>query len=144
MLSLIKKYQETSGGWSIVIMRIAVGVIFFEEGCKKLFGWFGFEGGIYSVIGYFKDLGIPFPTFHAYLVGSLEFGGGALLILGLLTRFAALPLCCTMVVAILTAHLKGGWSYPLSLLVSTLVLTQYGGGRFSVDKLITNLLDKNK
>lgn len=133
MLEKIKQIQKTSGGWSILLMRLAFGLIFFKEGGGKLFGWFGFEGGIYSFIGYLKDLGIPFPELNAYMVASIEFFGGTLIILGLLTRVAAFPIACTMVVAILSAHLKSGWAYPLCLLVSSLVLVQYGGGLFSLD-----------
>jgi putative oxidoreductase len=55
------------------------------------------------VTGFFADLGIPAPGFHAHLVSSLEFGGGLLLLAGLLTRIATAPLMVIMFVAIATA-----------------------------------------
>ena len=141
---LLLKSLQTNAGLSIVFLRLLFGVIFFIEGGEKLFGWFGHEGGIYSVIGYFKDLEIPFPEFNAWLVGITELAGGIFVLLGFLTRLVSIPLGFTMVVAILTAHLEqGGWSYPALLLVSSLVLIQYGPGYFSLDSFL-NKTFRNK
>ncbi len=79
-----------------LLARISVGSIFVVSGWGKLHN---FE----KVIGFFTDLGIPFPAFNGHLVALTEFGGGFLILLGLLTRLASIPLTITMVVAIITA-----------------------------------------
>jgi putative oxidoreductase len=55
------------------------------------------------VVGFFRDLGIPWPEFQAPLVAGVELGCGILIAVGLATRLACVPLIITMVVAILTA-----------------------------------------
>lgn len=54
-------------------------------------------------------LGMPFPTLMAALAGSAEFFGGIAILIGLATRWFALPLMVTMVVAAATAHWENGW-----------------------------------
>ena len=55
------------------------------------------------------SLGLPFPTLMAALVVAAELGGGLLLLLGLATRYVAVPLMFTMVVAACTVHWDNGW-----------------------------------
>jgi putative oxidoreductase len=76
--------------------RAALGIIFVETGWGKL-------GNLAKVTAYFADLHIPAPGFNAALAASTELIGGSLLLVGLLTRLAALPLAFTMCVAIATA-----------------------------------------
>ena len=76
--------------------RASVGWVFLESGWGKLHN---LEG----VTEFFASLGIPAPHLQAPFVAGIEFFGGALLLLGLATRFAALPLIGVMTVAILTA-----------------------------------------
>ena len=56
-----------------------------------------------KIIRFFTDLGIPAPVLNAYFVSALEFEGGLFLILGLGSRFMALPLVIDMIVAYVTA-----------------------------------------
>jgi putative oxidoreductase len=56
------------------------------------------------VINGFAKIGIPFPVFNAYLVGTVETVGGVFLVLGLASRLVSIPLAITMIVALLTAH----------------------------------------
>lgn len=77
------------------------------------------------------------------MAGSAEFFGGIALVLGLLTRPAALVLAFTMLVAILTVHIgnglfisNNGYELGLALLAGSLALTFQGGGRWSLDRLI--------
>src|SRR5262245_38089697 len=76
--------------------RVAVGLVFVTAGWGKLHN-------LGHVIEFFRSLGIPAPELQAPFVASVEFFGGILLVLGLATRFVAVPLACTMVVAIATA-----------------------------------------
>jgi len=91
---------ERMGGtlrWlSPVLARLTVGIVFFQSGWGKLHA-------LDQVTGYFTELGLPAPAFQARLASSAEFVCGGLLLLGLATRFAAVPLIITMCVAIRTA-----------------------------------------
>jgi putative oxidoreductase len=82
---------------SPTIARLTVGLVFFQSGWGKLHD-------LESVTGYFTELGIPNPAFQAALASSAEFVCGGLLLLGLATRFAVVPLIVTMCVAIRTAQ----------------------------------------
>ena len=78
------------------LTRLMLGVIFVGTGWGKLHS-------LEKVTQFFTQLRIPAPAFTAALVGGTELGCGALILLGLFTRLAALPLAATMCVAILTA-----------------------------------------
>jgi len=79
-----------------LVTRLVMGQAFFLTGRGKL-------ENMDSVVGFFTNLGIPFPELNAAFVSRLEFYGGVALILGLLTRLVAAGLASTMVVALLTA-----------------------------------------
>jgi putative oxidoreductase len=118
------------------VARVALGVVFVETGWGKLHSLAG-------VTRYFAELGIPFPGIQAPLVSTIELVGGLLLILGLATRLAALPLIGTMVVAILTAqraqiHGPGDLFglVEFAYLTIFLWLAIAGAGRFSLDHLL--------
>ena len=78
------------------LARIVVGVVFVQSGWGKL-------SDIDKVIEFFTSLGLPMPTFQAYLASTTELVCGALLLVGFATRFAVVPLIVTMIVAIRTA-----------------------------------------
>lgn len=133
---MLKKIFKTNRSYGVAILRLTLGILFFREGAMKLFGWFG-GGGWAATCAYFAQLGIPFPEFNAWLVAGTEFFGGIALVLGLLTRLAAIPIGIVMITAILTAHLDGGWAYPLVILVSCLALIEQGAGALSADQFLT-------
>jgi putative oxidoreductase len=84
-------------GWLAPLLgRLAVGLLFLSTGWGKVHD-------IEKVTHFFETLGIPAPGFHAVLVGYSELICGALLVVGLFTRLATVPLAVSMVVAILTA-----------------------------------------
>jgi putative oxidoreductase len=88
----------TSLRWlSPTLARLTVGLVFFRSGWGKLHD-------LDQVAAYFAELGIPNPAFQARLASSAEFVCGGLLLLGLATRFAVVPLFITMCVAIRTAQ----------------------------------------
>ena len=78
--------------------RIVLGVVFIDSGWQKLHNLTG-------ITEYFQSLGIPLAQVQAPIVAGLEFSCGLLVLLGLATRFAALPLRGIMAVAIGTAKL---------------------------------------
>jgi len=122
---------------ALAILRVVLGVTFILHGGQKLFV-FGFAG----VSGAFAQMGIPAPGLLGPFVAFVEFFGGIAILLGLLTRLAALGIGATMVVAILTVHVKNGFfaptgfEFPLSLLASATALVITGAGDFSLDALI--------
>lgn len=84
-------------------LRVYLAPIFILAGWGKL-------NSLENTAYYFGEhLGIPFPELMALLAGATEFFGGIALLIGLATRWAALPLMLTMVVAAVTAHWANGW-----------------------------------
>jgi putative oxidoreductase len=82
---------------SPTLARLTIGLVFFHSGWAKLHD-------LEQVSGFFAQLGIPYPAFQARLASGAEFVCGGLLLLGLATRFAVVPLVVTMCVAIATAQ----------------------------------------
>ena len=127
---------------ALAVLRVVLGMTFILHGGQKLFV-FGFAG----VSGAFAQMGIPAPGILGPFVAFVEFFGGIAILLGLLTRLAALGIAATMVVAILTVHLKNGFfaptgvEFPLSLLGSAIALIITGAGDFSLDAVIGKRLD---
>jgi putative oxidoreductase len=88
----------------------------------------------------FEHYGIPAPEVATYLVGALELVGGALLVVGLLTRPAAALLAANMLGAIATAGRVDGGSFHLgvapTLLVAMLFLVWAGPGALALDRML--------
>lgn len=87
-------------------------------------------------------MGVPIPSVSAVLLTFVEFLGGAALLLGLVTGWAALLLAIDMLVALILVHIKNGFflpdgvEYPLTLLVANIALALSGSGALAVDKII--------
>ncbi len=92
----------------------------------------------------FANLGIPFPSFSAGLVATVELLGGIALILGLFSRFFALLLSILLIVALSTAHKEGAAQLftnptavfsqaPFTYLMTALTVLSFGPGIFSFD-----------
>ena len=118
------------------LARLTVGWIFFQSGWGKLHD-------LNKVTDFFTQLGLPAPAFQAALTSTTEFVCGSLLLLGLGTRFAAVPLMVTMTVAIRTAlwdqvdSLGALFGLAEFLYITLLLgLATMGGGPLSVDRLI--------
>ena len=120
------------------LVRIATGLFLMPHGAQKLFGWFGGRGvdesGTYFVTVF------NLPPGMAMFAGLIEFFGGALLALGLLTRIAAGFIAGMMAFIVLAVHWSNGffWSdngfeYPLMWCILALSFLARGGGRYSVD-----------
>lgn len=140
--SMIKNIFKTDDHFSGPTLRLVAGIIFSAHGAQKLFAWFG-GYGLDGTGQWMESIGLAPGYLMALLAGSAEFFGGILLLLGLLTRPAALALAGTMVVAILTAHIgnglfmsNNGYEFGLALLAMSVALVIQGGGRFSLDSVI--------
>ena len=131
---------------SPLALRLSAGIIFAAHGAQKLFGWFG-GYGLEGTGQWMASIGLEPGYWMALLAGSAEFFGGLALILGVLTRPAALALAGTMVVAIVSVHLpnglfmsNNGYEFGLALFAMSLALMLQGVGKFSLDNVISNKL----
>jgi putative oxidoreductase len=141
----MRKLFATHDSWSLLILRVTLGVVMFPHGAQKLLGWFGGYGFSGTMNMFTEKMGIPAAL--AFLVIMTEFFGSLGLILGFLTRVAAFGVFCIMVVAIAMVHWPNGffmnWSgkqagegfeYHLLAIGIALVLMIYGAGKGSVDQ----------
>ncbi len=123
-------------GVALFITRLCIGTIFVQTGFGKLMH---FE----QTVAFFSDLGIPFPMINAAMAASVECIGGALLIVGLLTRVVSVKLAVVMIVAILTAQLSEVASLSdlirlqeVDYLLFFALFLFGGAGKFSLDHWI--------
>lgn len=135
---MLQRIIHTDNQKTTVLIRLMVGAVFLSEGIQKFL--FVDESGA----GRFAKIGIPNPDFFGPFVGSLEIICGALILLGLLTRLAAIPLIIIMLVAIATTKAEvlvkeGFWSMmhgsrtDWSMLLGSIFLLIKGAGKWSVD-----------
>ncbi len=124
----------------LLLVRLYWGWQFAQTGWGKLHN-------LSKITEFFTSLGIPFPAFNAVFVANVEFFGGILLILGLLSRLTGLVLAVNMLVAYVTADreaLKSIFSDPgkfyvadpYTFLFASLMVLIFGAGIFSLDWLI--------
>ncbi len=124
---------------ALFLGRVILGVIFFAHGYQKFF-----DIGVENVASFFASIGIPAPLFFAWGVSLVELLGGAALVVGVFTRWAALGVAIILVVATLTVKLpvgliappgKGaGYELDLALLGLALIFLLVGPGRLSLEK----------
>ncbi len=137
MLSL-NSILRTKEWRSIILIRILVGSVFLSEGIQK----FLFPESVGA--GRFVKIGLPFPEFTANFVGSFEIICGLLVLAGLFTRIAVIPLICIMLIAIATTKIpilqdSGFWKMAhdsrtdFSMLLSSIFLFINGAGPISLD-----------
>ena len=101
---MLDKWLSSYKHWANFILRSFVGVIFMAHGAQKLFGAFG-GPGLEGAARFFEQLGFVPGEAWAFTVAIVEFIGGAALLVGLLTRYAALLLAGIMAVAMIAVHM---------------------------------------
>lgn len=132
---MLRRIVAPLGGWGLFPLRLVVGLVFLVHGGQKLFVF-----GLTGTAGFFGQIGIQPAGFWAVVVTFAELLGGLALILGFLTRYAALILAVNMLVAIVIFHLpKGfflpqGYEFALTLLGGNLTLLLTGPGPHALDK----------
>ena len=137
-MSLLERLTRTMGPASVVLVRLMVGAVFLSEGIQKFL--FPDQAGV----GRFARIGLPWPEFLGPLVGGFEIVCGALVLLGLFTRLATLPLLSIMAVALYTTKLpilleSGFWKMAhesrtdFSMALGCLFLLIVGAGVWSLD-----------
>ncbi|MGD0590409.1 MAG: DoxX family protein [Bacteroidota bacterium] len=126
---------------AIFAVRLMVGCVFLSEGIQK----FLFSESL--GVGRFIKIGIPAPEIMAPFVGVVEIVCGTLVLIGMITRIAAIPLIIDMLVAISTTKIpilleKGFWAMAhearvdWSMILASIFLLVVGGGSWSLDELI--------
>lgn len=135
----LRKWTATDKAPTTFLIRLVVGSVFLSEGIQKFL--FAEAQGA----GRFKKIGIPYHEFLGPFVGTTEMVCGIFILLGLLTRLAAIPLIIVILVAIYTTKLPmladgGVWKMlhesrtDWAMLLCGIFLLIRGGGAFSVDK----------
>lgn len=156
MGTIWERIQHTDASRSVILIRLAVGAVFFSEGVQK----FLYPASLGP--GRFEKIGMPAPEFLGYIVGSFEVLCGVLILIGLLTRLAAVPTAAIMVVAMVSTKIPillgrdflgfqlrelsryGFWSMAheartdLSMLLGSLFLIIVGAGAWSLDALMAH------
>jgi uncharacterized membrane protein YphA (DoxX/SURF4 family) len=130
-----------TGNVPALLCRLAVGLIFLSEGLQKYL----FPETLGT--GRFEKIGFSNPAFWAYFTGTFEIVCGILILIGLLTRLAAIPLLIIMIVSFITTKYpelieKGFWfmahdyrtDFAMTLLLIYLII--HGGGKKSIDYTI--------
>lgn len=133
---------------AVILIRILVGWVFISEGIQK----FLFPQALGA--GRFAQIGIPLPQFAAPAVGFVEIFCGALLILGLFTRWVAIPLLAVIGTAIATTKVpelhragQGAWFMlhdaraDFSMALGLIFLLIVGAGGLSVDAALRSFRD---
>jgi putative oxidoreductase len=138
---------STNPDWIQTMVRLILGVVFFAHGAQKLLGWFGGPGLKDTLRTMHEFIGLPVPV--AFAAIATEFFGGLGLIVGFLSRVAAIGIGVTMLSAIVMVNgryglflnwfgdKKGhGYEYHLLAIALALVIIMRGSGAMSLDRLL--------
>jgi putative oxidoreductase len=140
----MRKLLATVNDYTLTLMRLVLGVVFFLHGSQKMLGWFG-GFGFSGTMNFFTSQ-LHIPAVFAVLAICAEFFGGLGLIVGFLARIAAFGIAVNMLMAICMVHFpnglfmnwygnqKGeGYEYHLLALALAIPIIIRGAGAFSVD-----------
>ncbi|HET6932325.1 MAG TPA: DoxX family protein [Candidatus Acidoferrum sp.] len=145
---MFRKLMSTTDDFTVTMLRVLLGVVFFAHGAQKALGWFG-GFGFTGTMGFFtQKLNIPAP--FAALAIAAEFLGGLGLLVGLLSRIAAFGIGCNMVVAVYLIHRhfgffanwygqqKGeGFEFHILAIAIALFIMIKGSGALSLDRALS-------
>ena len=128
-----KKMQD----YATMPLRVALGAVFIVHGIMKI-------STLAGTAAFLGSLGFPVPSVLAVILMLVELLGGAFLLFGFMTRYAALLISIEMIIAILVAKIgigfiamKGtGYEYDITLLAASISLLFTGAGKLSVDKAL--------
>lgn len=149
-MKILRTLLKTDNTFSTLLLRVALGAVFFPHGAQKVLGWWGGHG-FSGTMGFMTGT-LHIPAVFAFLAIAAEFAGALGLIVGLGTRVAALGIAAVMTVAI-TMHAQYGFfmnwygnqkgegiEYHLLALAIAIALILRGGGKWSADAAITKHL----
>ncbi len=121
---------NSQAGLGLAILRVVMGLIFLYAGYGKVF-----KGGF--AVGGFRNMGLPFPEILGPVASFLELGGGALLVIGLFTRYLGILFTGQFIVATLVIYnLKGlaGARLEIMILLGAIILATNGAGVLGLDR----------
>lgn len=142
------RLTETGRTWVTLPLRLTLGLIFVAHGAQKVFGvWAG--PGLHKMLTFPAPFGWMKPAWLWMAAAAFaELVGGALVLLGLLTRVGAFLVLVVMVTAMFGVHWAGGFfisnqptpgiEYTVALAGAALALLIAGGGRVSADEALSN------
>ena len=124
---------------SLLLLRLFMGGTFIVYVSKKILNFDNY------VILFSDKLELPLPLLNLYLVIAVEAIGGVLLLIGLFTRLATIPLIITMITALFLVNLEKGFAasnfgmeIPLAYISILFVLFAFGHGKFSLENKKTS------
>jgi uncharacterized membrane protein YphA (DoxX/SURF4 family) len=143
-MKIVNRIAAPDASAAVILIRLAVGAVFLSEGIQKFL--FPAELGV----GRFMRIGIPAPEIMAPFDGAFEIVCGVMLLVGLLTRLAAIPMIINMLVAISTTKIpilvkSGFWAMAheartdWAMLLGSLFLLIVGSGPWSLDARLFTL-----
>jgi putative oxidoreductase len=151
----VSRGHSSSGGFDrfcqsllLLLIRIYFFLQLFKIGRAKL-------EHIDTVIGYFTKLGVPYPDINAWIVGATECFGGILIMAGLASRLAAIPVTIAMVVAYWLGDNDAAlniWGHPdkfvkaapFPFFLAALIILCFGPGWFSLDAILGRLFRRKR
>jgi putative oxidoreductase len=152
-MKALRLLLTTDNTFSTLLLRVALGAVFFPHGAQKALGWFGGHG-FAGTMGFMTGT-LHIPAVFAFLAIAAEFAGALGLIVGLGTRVAALGIASVMAVAIAMHAPYGffmnwfgtqkgeGIEYHLLALAMAAALILSGGGKWSADSVISKNLPQS-
>ena len=124
--------MPTMNNFGLLLLRLTIGIGLMWHGYDKVL-----NGGVGDIANMVTDWGWPIPSLFAWAAGLSELVGGTLLLLGLYTRYAAIPVAVTMGVALIQVHwgnpFETGGETALLYLVGSLTFLFCGPGDYAID-----------
>jgi putative oxidoreductase len=127
------RYLDRMQPLALLALRAVLGAVMIGHGSHKVFGH------LHDFAGFVAGLGLP--AWLSYVSAFVEFGGGILVIIGLLTRCVSIAILIDLCVAIAKVHWKhgfmgnGGYEFPLALCAIAFALIFFGAGPISLDAI---------
>ena len=127
---------------AVLVLRLVLGLLLAGHGAQKLFGWFG-GPGLQGTSGWMESIGLQPGRLWALMAGLSEFGGGVLMVLGLLNPIGPLGAIGSMAMATVKVHgikpiwvTEGGAELPVTNMAAATALILNGPGKYSLDRAL--------
>jgi putative oxidoreductase len=147
-MKTLRTLFKTDGSYTPLVARLALGLAIFPHGAQKALGWFG-GYGFGGTMNFFTGQ-MHIPALFAFLAIAAEFAGAIGLITGFISRVAAFGIATTMLVAAVMVHVSNGFfmnwlgnqkgegfEYHILAVGLALIIILAGGGKWSVDLLLS-------
>jgi putative oxidoreductase len=136
-------FFATPKSFGPLVLRALLATVFIYHGGQKAFGWFGGDGWAVTLRNFSGEDGLGLPVAVAVVVILTEVLAAIAMVFGFLTRLAALGVAAIMAGALYFVHAGHTWAqceFPFAILMVALALLFLGGGRLSMDRMISGQL----